>query len=328
MIILAEEESFLNSNQSMEQLNSKVLLFGEYALLHNGMALVIPCEKYSGQFDFYQSTDNPSFALQSNEYLKKFCDFAASHMDENFIIEVMRFQKELEEGLFFRSNIPQGYGLGSSGALVAAIVLRYLKKAKGLKDELKALTIQKLYQLKDDLGKLESFYHGVSSGLDPLSCILNEPILYKSPQEIITTELPKPSEKNNNIIFLLNTHLSRSTSKMMGNFKNLLSYASFQNKFEKELVQNSNDAIDSLLSYNTQSFYQAVHNLSSFQIQEMKGFIPQPLQKKMTEGLDNGNYFLKICGAGGGGFLLGFTQDWETTQENLKDYDLEIVYSY
>jgi mevalonate kinase len=35
-----------------------------------------------------------------------------------------------------------------------------------------------------------------------------------------------------------------------------------------------------------------------------------------------------MCGAGGGGFMLGFTQDWNTTREKLKDYKLELIYRY
>ena len=148
----------------MERFNSKILLFGEYTVLQNSMALVIPCDLYSGQLNFYDSADNKNYAIQSNEFLKKFSGFIASHVDENFVLEVKRFEAEINNGLFFQSTIPQGYGLGSSGALVVAIFLRYLKKAKGLKDDMKVKTFNKLEQLKNSLGKLESFFHGVSSG--------------------------------------------------------------------------------------------------------------------------------------------------------------------
>lgn len=312
----------------MEQINSKILLFGEYAILHQGMALVMPCEKYHGHFEFYNDPADQNVALQSNEYLRKFREFVCSHSNEKFILEVKRFEKELDQGLFFRSNIPQGYGLGSSGAIVAAIVLRYLKKVKNLKDELKLQTYQKLHELKGNLGELESHFHGVSSGLDPLSILLNEPVLVKSSEEIITTKLPESKVDGKNVVFLLDTQCPRTTSGLVKHFNEMYGKSDFKTKFDEYIVNENNQAINSFLENDMERFYASLHRLSSFQLQEMKHFFPETLQKEVSKGLDNGDYFLKLCGAGGGGFMLGFTKDWEKTQEDLKDYQLELIYSY
>jgi mevalonate kinase len=310
------------------EFNSKILLFGEYAVLHKGMALVMPCEKYTGHFEFLDAATSNKQAVQSNEYLKKFCNFVANNVDENFVVEVKQFEQELEKGLFFKSNIPQGYGLGSSGALVAAIALRYLKKTKNLKDEIKALTYNKITELKGDLGRLESYFHGVSSGIDPLSIILNEPILLKNQQEIITTTLPKATAENNNIVFLIDSKQPRNTSKMMSQFNTLLSQETFKKKFENHVIYNNNQAIEDFLNSDVEKFYKTLYNLSEFQFQEMKDFFPENLHQNVAKGLKNGDYLLKICGAGGGGFTLGFTQNWEKTKEDLKDFELEIIHQY
>lgn len=312
----------------MESFNSKILLFGEYTLMHNSQALVIPCDRYSGRLNFYESAQNKAYAIQSNEYLKKFSSFIASNLDENFVLEVKLFEQEIENGLFFQSNIPQGYGLGSSGALVVAIFLRYLKKTKSLKDDLKWVTFKKFEQLKSSLGKMESFFHGVSSGLDPLSIILNEPVLYKSAHDIITTALPEKKEEGKNVVFLLNTNIARSTSGLMSRFQNLYQKPDFRNKLHEELVPNTDAAIQNFLGGDPSSLYKHVHDISSFQINEMKDFIPQPLQQSVKKGLEHGDYSLKLCGAGGGGFMLGFTENWELTSEELKDYELQVIYRY
>lgn len=316
--------------QQVEQFNSKILLFGEYAVLHNGMALVIPCEKFHGHFEFYQggSNEEQAVALQSNEYLRKFCAFVSSRMDEKFVLEVKKFEAELEQGLFFRSNIPQGYGLGSSGALVAAMVLRYLVKAKNIKDEVKLQTYLKLKDLKKNLGNLESFFHGTSSGIDPLSSILNEPILCKNANEIVTTTLPLTAPDKQNVIFLLDTKQERTTTKMMTLFNELLGKEEFKNKFDKYVIENNNGAIQSFLDNDNKRFYEVINELSAFQINYMKDFFPESLHKDVQKGLDNGDYFLKLCGAGGGGFVLGFTQNWEQTKEQLNGYELEEIYRF
>ncbi len=327
MIKQEKEEKFLRNN--MEQLNSKILLFGEYAILHDGMALVIPFDKYHGRFEKSSKTcEINTEALQSNEYLRKFCAFISSRMNDEFVLEVKKFEKELDEGLFFKSNIPQGYGLGSSGALVAAIVLRYLVKAKNIKDDIKLKSYQKIKELKSSLGDLESYFHGVSSGLDPLSIILNEPILYQSTQNVITAELPKQSADKSNVIFLVDSESPRTTSNMMKRFNNLIDTDIFKNKFENYIQEDNNGSIQSFLNNDMDKFYKNIHNLSMFQYDYMKEFFPEKLQSLVAKGLDNGDYSLKLCGAGGGGFTLGFTRNWETTKNHLKDYQLEEIYAY
>ncbi|MEO8962397.1 MAG: hypothetical protein ABI325_10970, partial [Ginsengibacter sp.] len=119
----------------MERLNSKILLFGEYSALDNSMALVLPWKRYWGQLNFYNHETETEFAIQSNQYLKDFSHFLDSHTDESFLLDVKQFKREIKNGLFFESNIPQGYGLGSSGAVVVAVVLRYLTNIQ-LKSEL------------------------------------------------------------------------------------------------------------------------------------------------------------------------------------------------
>lgn len=312
----------------MESYNSKILLFGEYTVLHQGMALVVPCDLYSGCLNFYEHAANKKYALQSNEYLKKLSGFIASHVDEDFVLEVKQFEREIENGLFFQSTIPQGYGLGSSGALVVAIFLRYLKKAKSLKDDLKVLTFEKIGKLKTSLGKIESYFHGVSSGLDPLSIILNEPILYKSANDIITTTLPEKRASGENVIFLLNTHIARSTSGLMSKFHALHEHADFKKRLGEDLAASNNEAIDNFLKGKESSFYESLHQISKFQLNEMPDFIPEVMQPVLKKGIEHGDYFLKLCGAGGGGFMLGFTKDWSRTSAALKEYDVQEIYRY
>ena len=78
--------------------------------------------------------------------------------------------KDVADGMYFDSSIPQGYGVGSSGALVAAIYDKYtIEKITVLEN----LTREKLLKLKTIFGKMESFFHGKSSGLDPLNSYLS-----------------------------------------------------------------------------------------------------------------------------------------------------------
>jgi mevalonate kinase len=70
--------------------------------------------------------------------------------------DLAELKSDVETGMYFDSSIPQGYGVGSSGALVAAIYDRY---AQDKITVLENLTREKLLQLKYILsnGKL---FHG------------------------------------------------------------------------------------------------------------------------------------------------------------------------
>jgi mevalonate kinase len=89
--------------------------------------------------------------------------------------------------MYFDSSIPQGYGIGSSGALVAAIYDQY---ATDKITVLENLTQEKLLKLKKIFGRMESYFHGTSSGLDPLNSYLSIPILINSAESIEATGIP------------------------------------------------------------------------------------------------------------------------------------------
>ncbi len=105
-----------------------------------------------------------------------------------FNLEVLK--TDVERGMYFDSSIPQGYGVGSSGALVAAI---YDKYADNKITVLENLTREKLLQLKNIFSQMESFFHGKSSGLDPLNSYLSIPILINSKDNIEATGIPTQS---------------------------------------------------------------------------------------------------------------------------------------
>jgi mevalonate kinase len=311
----------------MEKFSSKVLMFGEYSLLYDSMALTIPYDKFSGHFTY--PSESKMDGQLSNKGLRQFCDHLLQHhTQEDFKLNVSKFKDELDKGLFFESNIPQGFGLGSSGALVAAIFLRYLHKAADFKDGVKNLTKDKICSLKGHLGGLEGYFHGTSSGIDPLSILMNKPLLLKSNTDIEAVKIPTFNNDGKNVVFLLNTKLSRNTDKLVHKFKAACEESNFKSKLENDLISFTNDSINQFIKAESDKLYQSLNQLVNFQLDEMNYLIPTSYQQLVKSGLDNGLYFLKICGSGGGGYMLGFTENWEETQKKLVNEDLEILYRY
>lgn len=312
----------------MDKVGSKVLIFGEYSVLHNSMALTLPYDKFSGQLSYPTDSKNAD-AKSSNLGIRKFCrHILANHTDDSFKVNFQKLSAELDNGLFFESNIPQGFGLGSSGALVAAIFMRYIERAGDYKDDLKSLTKDKILSLKKYLGVLEGYFHGTSSGMDPLSIIMNEPLLLKSNKDIVKVQIPKQKPNGKNVIFLLNTGLPRNTEGLVTAFNEVCESDAFVENLNNELIANTNEAIDSFLKEDTDTMYDRVGRISKFQLENMDFLIPEKYHSIFRQGLNEQKYFLKICGSGGGGYMLGFTEKWEETKQSLSEEQLEILYQF
>jgi len=68
--------------------------------------------------------------------------------------------------------------------------------------------------------------------------------------------------------------------------------------------------------------------LSKVVLDHFKPMIPTEFHELWREGLKTNDYYLKLCGSGGGGYILGFAPDLEKAQKALKDYHLEVVYNF
>ena len=68
--------------------------------------------------------------------------------------------------------------------------------------------------------------------------------------------------------------------------------------------------------------------LSKVVLSNFKPMIPEQFHQIWQNGIETNDYYLKLCGSGGGGYILGFTQDFEKAKVSLKDYKLEMVYQF
>jgi len=106
--------------------HAKILLFGEYILMSGSRALTLPFPGFGGCFEF-NKTKSPAH-IRSNSSLKEFHDYLAEKkkaFPEGLMIDLDRFRMDINDGLYLDSDIPQGYGVGSSGLLVASVYKRY-----------------------------------------------------------------------------------------------------------------------------------------------------------------------------------------------------------
>ena len=305
---------------------SKILLFGEYGIIRDSKGLSIPYNFYNGALKI--ETNPSAEALKSNESLKRFTAYLENLQYQNpklvtFNLEVLK--TDVGSGMFFDSSIPQGYGVGSSGALVAAI---YDKYAHNKITVLENLTREKLLQLKSIFSEMESFFHGKSSGLDPLNSYLSIPILINSKDNIEATGIPTQSLNGKGAVFLLDSGIVGETAPMVTIFMEKLKDEGFRTMLKSQFIKYTDSCVENFLVGDIKSLFENTKKLSKVVLNNFKPMIPEQFHQLWQQGIDSNDYYLKLCGSGGGGYILGFTEDLVRAQKSLKDYKLEVVYQF
>ena len=227
--------------------------------------------------------------------------------------------------MYFDSSIPQGYGVGSSGALVAAVYDRYAQHKITV---LENLTREKLLTLKAIFSQMESFFHGKSSGLDPLNSYLSIPILINSKDNIEATGIPNQSLDGKGAVFLLDSGIIGETAPMVTIFMENLKDKGFRTMLKSQFIKHTDACVENFLGGDIKSLFANTKKLSKVVLNNFKPMIPEEFHGIWQNGIDTNDYYLKLCGSGGGGYILGFTEDLEKAKISLKDYKLEIVYQF
>lgn len=303
---------------------AKILLFGEYGIIEDSMGLSIPYTFFKGKFEFSNElTDNQ---LDSNKSIMKFVQHLQLLDAKNELpckFDFSRLNTDLQKGLYFDSSIPQGFGVGSSGALVAALYNQYALNQVPADEIMQG---DNLSNLKLILSSLESYFHGKSSGLDPLICYLNLPILIKGKGDLGAVGIPSENIEGKGAIFLMDSGTPGKTQGMVAIFLQKLKDEGFRNLVRTQLKKYNDGAVKSFLKGENKPLFENVKAISSLFLDNFKPMIPNKFEEIWRKGLETNAYYLKLCGSGGGGFVLGFTQDYEKAEKMLKGHKLQVIY--
>jgi mevalonate kinase len=305
---------------------SKILLFGEYGIIKDSKGLSIPYNFFKGALK--KDGNLSDEAKKSNGYLKDFVSYLERIEAEEpklVAFDFISLKKDVNAGMYFDSSIPQGYGVGSSGALVAAI---YDKYAQDKITILENLTREKLLRLKLIFGKMESFFHGKSSGLDPLNSYLSLPILINSKDNIESTSIPSQNQEGKGAVFLLDSGSTGETAPMVQLFMEKMKQEGFRQMLKNQFIKHTDACVEDFINGNVKSLFGNLKQLSHVVLDNFKPMIPAKFHQLWKHGIDTNDYYLKLCGSGGGGYILGFTQDIDNAKNVLRDYKLEVVYNF
>ena len=289
-----------------ERYYSKVILFGEYSMIFDSTALMVPLKKFSAQWRFASHTDAGG-GEASNASLQRFADYLSTVDELKDVVDIQRLDHDLNHGLFLDSNVPSGYGLGSSGTLVAAVYDGYAKQKT-----------EDLLQLKTIFGLMESHFHGSSSGIDPLQCYLGKPFkITPKSVELLPDIFPTKEIR----ICLIDTKIKSNTKPLVEHFKAQRENLEFLQHFRSEYVPCVTSCITSMIKSDKELFFSSLKQLTKGQLQFLRPMITENTLDLFTTDYDF-HFGAKISGSGGGGYVLGFTDDEPKASEMLKDFEV------
>jgi len=316
------------SNTTTSKFSSKILLFGEYSLIHDSMALSIPYESFEGTLTFTPDKLNAEQAIESNAHMAQYAGYLKGLVQAGelkFVFDIEAFEEDIEKGIVFDSTIPQGYGVGSSGALVAALYEKYaIEKIPNTGE----LSNSQLVKLKEALSQMECYFHGKSSGLDPLICYMKRPMLINNKESIDAVGMPEANLQGKGGIFLIDTGMTGETQPLVNLFVEKCKEDGFLHVIKDELIPFNNNCIKSFLKGEVKDMFSNLKELSKFLLGRMSPMIPRKYRQIWKKGIETESYYLKLCGSGGGGFILGFAEDIEKAKKELKDYNIDVIHRF
>jgi mevalonate kinase len=96
----------------------------------------------------------------------------------------------------------------------------------------------------------------------------------------------------------------------------------FYKKLSGTVIPAVEEAIHAKLSGQEDTFTNAIQRISSFQFENLQPMIPETLRPFWQTGLDTNQYYVKLCGSGGGGYFLLFTDNKDLLPNLPKEMEL------
>lgn len=269
------------SPTTQDRIPAKLLLAGEFTVLIGGNTLGVPFQHFYGVWTKKETQDTR---------LKELYIFLAK---KNLaFIDLNRFLADIELGWWFESTIREGYGLGSSGALSAGILARY-----GITDHVTPNIIQQR------LATIESFYHGTSSGFDPLIAYTASMCVVRNLETSVLNNDSQIADVLRTKLFLIDSNTPRDTIVPIEWFYNQLSQPAFKVALD-ELNQLNDKLIRTLLKETGENLSLIFSKISQIQSEHFQPLIADPLKNIWSQGLLHKTHYCKLCGKGGGGYYF------------------------
>jgi len=280
---------------------AKLLFLGEYSVLSGSDALALPFHRFSGAWVRGDDTLTGQEKVLEPfiQYLEK---LFASDEQEAFL-DLEKMKRAFEAGWRLKSSIPVGVGLGSSGMLCASVYDAFANK--------KPTSPEETHQM---LQKMEAFFHGSSSGMDPLVSYLEKAVLLQDGKTLI----PEIYGSVGNPPFftgLLDSQIKRNTAALVPLYRKKVNEPESELVLKNDYIPSVNRAISAYLNHQPENLWLELRQLSLFQYEFFEPMIPEGIREIWQRGMLDESFYLKLCGAGGGGYFYVFSKKEEMVKD-------------
>jgi mevalonate kinase len=297
--------------------HAKLMLAGEYGVILGSEAITVPLEMFHARLARREEAapDEEEKITASVNSIRDLITYILSLPRNSFHAtpEPGKFDQLLKKGLYIASTIPGGYGIGSSGA-VSALFYDQFFQGTGELD---------LKQKRKDLSTIESFFHGKSSGVDPMTCYTGTPLHFLPGGEIREVESNPLQPGQGYRFFLLDSGVLLSTGPLVRVFMEKMRDPLFSDVIRGDyftLISKFIGAITGRSAADPALIFRAISDLQWNHFREM---IPEQMEAPWIDGQVSNTYYLKLNGSGGG-FVLGIAhQDsMEAVESMLEKYSI------
>lgn len=303
----------------------KLLLFGEYSVVTGGDGLIIPLNRFGAFWqDVETISEETAQRIESGQELIRYHQWLTENSSLFYgKLDLAQMGKDLKGGSWIASDIPRQYGTGSSGAVVAAVFHRYASEE--IKKELQ--NPGKIIDLKAFLAQMEVFFHGKSSGMDPLCIYLNQAHRISGHRPPHPVSIPEAGANEALNIFLVDTGRSSSTGPLVKLFLEKMKDPVYAGKAGKTYNHLNRICIDETVSNGlSANMMPQLRNLSMLESEIFRTMIPDLILPLWYRGVMYDRYVLKLLGSGGGGYLLGFTLFSDETRKIFHNQGFEVLF--
>lgn len=295
--------------EPLKKYYAKLMIAGEYGVIAGSEALTVPLKEYYAILERRDNSSDHEAVVQSVSSLREIFYYIKSLPGNSFYAhpQINEMEAFLKKGYYIHSNIPRGYGIGSSGAVTALLYDQFFDGKDSLND----------HQLRKDLATIESHYHGKSSGVDGMSCYKGVPLHFLEGEQVNYPLKDPLTAFSDYRFFLLDSGEIMDTGPLVKIFLEKMRNKDYRNVIVTDyipLIQKMISTLTGQLRADPALVFRAI---SDFQWKNLREMIPASVEDEWINGQVSNSYYLKINGSGGG-FLLGIApRDSEAEIETM-----------
>ena len=120
---------------------------------------------------------------------------------------------------------------------------------------------------------------------------------------------------------MIDTKIKSNTKPLVNHFKAQRENPQFLNRFQSDYVPCVTSCINTMIEGNKELFFSSLKQLIKGQLDFLRPMVTDNTLDLFTTEYDF-NFGVKISGSGGGGYVLGFTDDVEQASKLLNDFEV------